>query len=59
MRLRRRGIDERPAVPVPLIAFMKKVSLRSLAVCAVRMRAAERGVPISADSSLASFDASA
>ena len=42
---------DRPAGPEPLIAFMKKVSARSLEVCAVRMRAAERGVPLSAESS--------
>ena len=51
MMLRRRGMLERPAGPDPLIAFIKKVSVRSLAVCAVRILAAERGVPASWDRS--------
>ena len=45
--LRRRGMLDSPAGPDPLMAFMKKVSARSLAVCAVRKRAAERGTPTS------------
>ena len=44
MMFRRRGMLESPAGPDPLIAFMKKVSARSLAVWAVTMRAADRGV---------------
>ncbi len=51
MMLRRRGMLERPAAPEPLMAFMKNVSARSLAVCAVRMRAAVRGVPDCCESS--------
>ena len=59
MRLRRRGIDERPGAPLPRMAFMKNVSARSSAVWAVQMRAAARGVPNCSESSLASLAAAA
>ena len=59
MRLRRRGIEESPCVPDPLIACMKNVSVRSFAVCAVTMRALDLGSPASAHSSFARWFAAA